>query len=100
MRGELLRLLPEAVRPGVTVAQVMSRGVQVLSPDDTVANAAGRMRRTGHEGYPVVADGRVIGLLTRRAVDRALQFKMAGAPVTKVKEAGSDTVSASDAVDY
>lgn len=99
-RGELLSLLPKVVHPGVTVAQVMSRGVQVLSPDDTVANAAGRMRRTGHEGYPVVADGRVIGLLTRRAVDRALQFKMAGVPVTQVMEAGSVTVSASDAVEY
>ena len=99
VREELLRLLPEAVRPGVTVTQVMSRGVQVLSPDDTVANAAGRMRRTGHEGYPVVADGRVIGLLTRRAVDRALQFKMAGAPVTQVMEAGSVTVSSHDSVE-
>jgi len=99
VRGELLRLLPEAVRPGVTVTQVMSRGVQVLSPDDTVADAAGRMRRTGHEGYPVVADGRVIGLLTRRAVDRALQFKMAGAPVTQVMEAGSVTVSSHDSVE-
>ena len=100
VREELLRLLPKVVRPGVTVAQVMSRGVQVLSPDDTVANAAGRMRRTGHEGYPVVADGRVIGLLTRRAVDRALQFKMAGAPVTQVMEAGSVTVSSHDSVEY
>jgi len=99
VREELLRLLPEVVRPGVTVAQVMSRGVQVLSPEDTVADAAERMRRTGHEGYPVVREGQVIGLLTRRAVDRALQFKMADIPVTQVMEAGSVTVSAHDSVE-
>jgi len=97
---ELLHLLPEVVRPGITVAQVMSRGVQVLSPENTVANAARRMRRTGHEGYPVVAEGCVIGLLTRRAVDRALQFKMADVPVTQVMEAGSVTVSSQDSVEY
>ena len=98
VRDELLRLLPEITRPSVTVEQVMSRGVQVLSPQDTVADAAERMRRTGHEGYPVVAEGRVIGLLTRRAVDRALQFRMAGVPVTQVMEAGSVTVSGRDSV--
>ncbi len=99
VREELLRLLPEVVRPGVTVAQVMSRGVQVLSPDDTVTDAAERMRHTGHEGYPVVAEGRVIGLLTRRAVDRALQFKMSNVPVTQVMEVGSVAVSGHDSVE-
>jgi len=93
VRKELLHLLPDVVHPSVTVAQVMSRGVQVLSPEDTVADAAERMRRTGHEGYPVVEEGRVIGLLTRRAVDRALQFKMASVPVTQVMDAGNVSVS-------
>jgi tRNA nucleotidyltransferase (CCA-adding enzyme) len=98
VREELLRLLPGTVRPRITVAQIMSRGVQVLTPQDTIAEAAERMRRTGHEGYPVVLAGRVIGLLTRRAVDRALQFKMADARVTQVMEAGNVTVSPSDSV--
>ena len=98
VREELLQLLPGIARPSVTVAHLMSRGVQVLSPQDTVANAAERMRRTGHEGYPVVAEGYVIGLLTRRAVDRALQFKMADVPVAQVMEAGSVTVSSHDSI--
>ncbi|HUV91411.1 MAG TPA: CBS domain-containing protein [Anaerolineae bacterium] len=98
VREELWRTLPEVVRPSVTVAQVMSRGVQVLSPQDTVADAYERMRRTGHEGYPVVARGNVIGLLTRRAVDRALQFAMAEVPVTQVMEAGKVAVSSTDSL--
>jgi len=98
VRDELKELLPRVVRPGVTVAQVMSRGVQVLSPQDTIGSAADQMRRTGHEGYPVVAEGRVIGLLTRRAVDRALQFNMADAPVTQIMDAGSTTIGAHDSV--
>ncbi len=98
VREELLHLLPKVIRPSVTVAEIMSRGVQVLSPEDTVADAAERMRRTGHEGYPVLDAGRVIGLLTRRAVDRALQFKMAAVPVTQVMEAGNVSVSSQDSV--
>ncbi|MEA3339187.1 MAG: CBS domain-containing protein, partial [Chloroflexota bacterium] len=98
VREELLRLLPEIVQPSAVVAQVMSLGVQTLSPQDTVADAAERMRRTGHEGYPVIAEGSVVGLLTRRAVDRALQFEMTGAPVTQVMEAGSVTVDSHDSI--
>jgi len=98
VREELLELLPRVVRSGVTVRQIMSRGVQVLSLRDTVAEAAERMRRTGHEGFPVVLAGSVIGLLTRRAVDRALQFEMGDAPVSQVMEAGSVTVGPDDTV--
>ncbi|MEA3376126.1 MAG: CBS domain-containing protein, partial [Chloroflexota bacterium] len=99
VREELLDMLPDIVRPSVTVAEVMSLGVQVLSPDDTVGDAAERMRRTGHEGYPVVQGGQVVGLVTRRAVDRAEQFEMTDAPVSQVMDAGSVTVSPEDSVE-
>lgn len=99
VRSELLAILPHLVRPAITVEQIMSRGVQVLSPNTTVAEANDRMRRTGHEGYPVVEGGKVIGLLTRRAVDRALQFGMAAAPIRQVMEPGSVTVTPNDSVD-
>ena len=96
---ELLGLLPDLVRPAVTVDEIMSRGVQVLPPQTTVAEASDRMRRTGHEGYPVVDFGGVIGLLTRRAVDRALQFGMAASPIRQVMEPGSVVVAPDDSVE-
>jgi len=98
VRAELLGVLPGVVQPTVSVGQIMSRGVQVLSPENTVSEAAERMRRTGHEGYPVVDAGRVVGLLTRRAVDRALQFEMGDARVTQVMQADSVTVGSGDSV--
>ena len=100
VRRELLDMLPDVVQPAVTVGELMSLGVQVLSPTDTVGDAAEHMRRTGHEGYPVVEDDQVIGLVTRRAVDRAQQFEMTDASVTQVMEAGSVTVSPGDSVEY
>ncbi len=96
---EILHMLPDIVQPAVTVAEVMSLGVRVLSPTDTVADAAEQMRRTGHEGYPVVGDNQVIGLVTRREVDRALQFRMTDAPVTQVMDAGDVTISPEDSIE-
>ena len=100
VQRELLDMLPNVVQPAVTVGELMSLGVQVLSPADTVGDAARHMRRTGHEGYPVVEDQQVIGLVTRRAVDRAQQFEMSDVSVEQVMEAGNVTVSPGDSVEY
>lgn len=78
---QLLDLLPDFVRPAVTVAQIMSRGPQLLAPDTPVEDAVLRMQRYGYEGYPVVSEDsegrhKIMGLLTRRAVDRAISHKL------------------------
>ncbi len=62
--------LPISASP-VTVAQVMSRRPRLLSPETSVQEAAQLMTRYGYEGFPVAREGKTIGLLTRRAVDRA-----------------------------
>lgn len=98
VQAELLEILPQVVEPLKTVGEIMSRGPQVLTPDVSVAEAAGRMQRFGHEGYPVVERGRVIGLLTRRAVDRALSHDMGDRPVSTVMNAGELVVHPEDSV--
>jgi tRNA nucleotidyltransferase (CCA-adding enzyme) len=100
VRRELLNLLPGCIRPQRTVGEIMSRRPQVLAPTTSVREAAEWMQRFGHEGYPVVEGGRVIGLLTRRAVDRAAAHGMGDQPVRRVMDAGSLTVSPSDSVQH
>jgi len=99
VHDELLALLPEVVQPPVTVEQIMSRGVQTVQDDTTVAEAAARMERTGHEGYPVVRDERVIGLLTRQAVERARRHRLEQRRVTDVMDAGEAWVAPEDPVE-
>jgi len=96
---ELVDLLPRAIRPADTVAQIMSRGVQSLTPATTIAEADERMRRTGHEGYPVVEGAQVLGLLTRRQVDRALRYKMGDALVGEMMQPGNVTVAPGDPIE-
>ncbi|MBW6466280.1 MAG: CBS domain-containing protein [Brevefilum sp.] len=64
------------VNPAVTVAAIMSRDPLILSPETPVQEAHRLMQRYGYEGYPVVADGQVVGLLNRREVDRALGHRL------------------------
>ena len=72
----ILEYLPSVVTPSLQVRHIMSQNPLLLSPETTVKEAADLMNRYGFEGYPVVEDGRVIGLLNRRNVDRALQHKL------------------------
>ncbi len=99
-REALLACLPDCVQPAVAVAEIMSRGVQVLEPTASIREAAERMNRYGYEGYPVVADGRVVGLLTRRAVDRALHHHLESRPVSAIMEAGEVTVAPTDSLEH
>ena len=95
---ELIDCLPVYVQPAITVAEIMSHGPQVLGPEVMAHEAAERMQRYGYEGYPVVQDGRVIGLLTRRAVDRALSHKL-NLPASSLMNAGEITVHPNDSIE-
>ncbi|MFQ5921825.1 MAG: CBS domain-containing protein [Anaerolineales bacterium] len=98
VKDKLIPLLEESVEPPSTVGEIMSRGPQMLDPSETVAEAAERMQRYGHEGYPVTDSGEVVGLLTRRAVDRAVAHGMQGSPVSEIMEAGSLVVHPQDSI--
>jgi tRNA nucleotidyltransferase (CCA-adding enzyme) len=98
VRRELLAALPASITPPMQVAQIYSPRPQVVEADLTVAAAAERMARYGYEGFPVVRAGSVVGLLTRRAVDRALAHGMQHARVESVMEGGSVTVRPGDSV--
>ena len=80
-KAKLIKLLKSTVKPSVTVRELMSFGVHTLEPDVTVAEAAEFMNRYGHEGFPVVRRGKLVGVLTRREIDRAMHHKLANAPI-------------------
>ncbi|MBL7200098.1 MAG: CBS domain-containing protein [Anaerolineae bacterium] len=98
-KSRLLALLAEHVRPAITVRQIMSFGVRTVSPTTTVAEAAEQMRRYGHEGFPVLENGLVVGMLTRREIDRAMRLGLANAPISMYMTKGPIAVHPDDAIE-
>lgn len=94
---EVHRYLPVVVTPEMKVQQIMSRDPLVLNPAMSAQEAARLMNRYGYEGYPVVKDGKIIGLLTRRNVDRALQHNLQKS-VEDLMEAGEIRVFPEDSL--
>ncbi len=80
-KSKLVKLLQANVKPSMTVRQLMSFGVHTLEPNTTVAQAAEAVTRYGHEGFPIARNGKLVGVLTRREIDRAMHHKLGNAPI-------------------
>jgi tRNA nucleotidyltransferase (CCA-adding enzyme) len=95
----LLQALEREVEPPVLVREIMSTNVHTLDLSISVRDAAQLMRRYGHEGFPVVEGERLVGILTRRDVDRALHHRLGDMPVRGFLHTGPVFVRPQDPVD-
>ena len=98
VKQEIWDYLTQTVRPSITIRNLMSRGAQTASPDDAIRDILPRLRRIGHEGYPVVQHGKVLGLLTLRDADRALEHGLVEATVREVMQSGAISLSPRDSI--
>jgi len=98
--ADLRQSLSDFVQPRIKVRDLMSYGVRTVEPGEAIASVAQQMLQTGHEGFPVINEaGRVIGLVTRNAVDRAHQHQLEAQPVRRVMQPGSVYVSPGDSAE-
>ncbi|MBI3942072.1 MAG: CBS domain-containing protein [Chloroflexi bacterium] len=100
-KSRLIGLLEKAIRPSMRVSQIMSIGqVRTLRPQNTVAEAQEAMQRYGHEGFPVIDQGRLVGLITRRDVDKAAFHQLTRRPIEHYMMKGEIAVSPDDSVEH
>jgi tRNA nucleotidyltransferase (CCA-adding enzyme) len=70
------------VRPPLRAEDIMSQPVRVAGAGWTMRRAGELMATWGHGGLPVVENGTLIGLVTRKDVDKAARHGLDHAPVT------------------
>ncbi|WP_078577154.1 CBS domain-containing protein [Salipaludibacillus agaradhaerens] len=73
--------LPATVEDAMTAKHIMSSPVRVVAPNTTIETVSKMLYRYGHTGFPVVEDKKVIGIISRRDVDKALHHDLGHAPV-------------------
>ncbi len=84
---------------GPIVNDIMSRGmVRTVPSTATVEEAARLMRQFGHEGFPVLDNGRVVGVVTRRDVDLAAHHGLGHTTVTTYMHKGAIQVGPQDSL--
>lgn len=90
--------LQVSIRPAVQITDLMSHGLQYLNANDSLEEKLSFVRQVGHEGYPVVEDNRIIGLLTRRDADRASEHKLNTLKIRDVMIEGNVTLTPEDSI--
>ncbi len=80
--SKLLTLLQDKVLPDVTAREIMSTPVNNIPVNTTMQQARDILLRYGHTGIPVVKNGQLAGIISRRDVDKALQHGLGHAQVT------------------
>jgi tRNA nucleotidyltransferase (CCA-adding enzyme) len=81
VRERLLAALKGRITREPVARELMSVPARVIGPDASVRRARQLMQRYGHSGLSVVDQGRLVGIITRRDVDRAGRHRLAHAPV-------------------
>lgn len=68
----------------VLVLDRMTRDVRTLSDTLKVSEAIVELVRIGHNGAPVLHEGKLVGMVSRRDLDRAMRHGLSNAPVLSV----------------
>ncbi len=91
--SRLLKVLRQVVRPRKVAKDIMSYPVKTIEPHRTLEEAGEMLSRYLLDILPVSQNGRVIGLISKEVVDRALHHGLKDALVKEVMTTEFSTVS-------
>lgn len=69
------------IQPANTARDMMTGPVKSISPQTTIEEAGQLMYRYGHSGFPVAKDDKLLGIITRRDLEKANHHGLGHAPV-------------------
>lgn len=93
LQSQLWDTLEAITVPAQTIQQIMSLGIKAFKPSDKVSEISGIVHRVGHEGFPVIDNGNVVGLLSRREIDRAVEHGLTHIPIRDLMTSGNVTIA-------
>ncbi len=81
LRDEIRRRVTLRLSRPVVAGDIMTKVVQAVRPRTSVREAHALLTRYGHSGLPVTTRGRIVGIISRRDIDKAVFHDLAHAPV-------------------
>lgn len=78
---DLFKILNRSIQPPLTVAEIMTTPVKTVSPGTKIVEAGQVIFRYGHSGLPVVQNGQLVGIISRRDIEKAQRNNLSHAPV-------------------
>jgi len=76
-------LLRVVVRPRTVAGDIMSAPVKTMPAGITIAEARELLTRYNCNAMPIMADDTIVGIISRKTVEKALYHSLGGSPVTE-----------------
>ncbi len=92
LKEQLLHIMSVQIRPKMTAKDIMSYPVKTVYPDTKIEEANSVMLRYGHTGLPVVRGLEMVGVISRRDVEKAMHHGLGHAPVKAYMNVNVHTV--------
>jgi len=81
---KVLQLLPKYVFKGIKARDIMSAPVRTVFANETIEDVNRIMEVTGHGGLPVIEENKLIGIVTKKSVDKAMNHGLGKRPVKSI----------------
>lgn len=93
VKQELLQLLERYVRPKAVVADIMNTPPVWVTPETRLEEVCAKLNQFNINNLCVVEDGEVVGIISRRVVDKSMQHGLGERPVEELMETEFSLVS-------
>ncbi len=90
---EVKQLLSHHLRPSIRAKDIMSYPVRTVTPETSVEEAIRVMLRYGHNGLVVTRNGKVVGIVSRRDLEKARRHGRGNKPVAHYMSHGVISVN-------
>ncbi|MEN3043244.1 MAG: CBS domain-containing protein [Fervidobacterium sp.] len=81
---KVLQLIPKYLSVGLKAKDIMSSPVRTAFSTETIEQVNKIMEITGHSGIPVVEGNKLVGIVTKKAVDKALNHGLGKRPIKSI----------------
>jgi len=78
---KLIERISNEIKSPLSAKDIMSTVVKSISEKNTIKEAQEKMVLYGHSGLPIIKRGKIIGIISRKDVDKAIRHKLSHAPV-------------------
>lgn len=81
---KVLKLLPKYINTALRAKDIMSAPVRTVLASETIEEVNKIMETTGHGGLPVVEGNKLVGIVTKKSVDKAIHHGLGKRPVKSI----------------
>ncbi|MFN6991691.1 MAG: CBS domain-containing protein [Fervidobacterium sp.] len=81
---KVLSILPKYISSGLKAKDIMSSPVRTVLATENIEEVNKIMEITGHSGMPVIEENKLVGIVTKKSVDKAINHGLGKRPIKSI----------------